>query len=73
MDVAQIVLGYTLQNTAFATAGVNWPKDSVLFTTVPEINGLNNQADFINKITPPDTRFVEATNMLADEDKKRRF
>jgi hypothetical protein len=71
--VAQIVLGYTLQTTAFATAGVNWPKNSVLFTTVSEINGLKNQAAFINKITPPDTRFMAATNMLTDEDKKRHF
>jgi hypothetical protein len=60
--------GLHAANHGFRQRRVSRPKDGVLFTTISEIKGLKNQAAFINKITPPDSRFMVETNMPADDD-----
>ena len=51
-------------DSVFFTIQSGWPADAVLFVTVAEINGLENQTANINGVSPPDPKFMRVLQLM---------
>jgi hypothetical protein len=50
--------------SVFFTIQSGWPADAVLFATVASMNGLKNQENSVNGISPPDPRFLRVLSLM---------
>jgi hypothetical protein len=50
--------------SVFFTIQSGWPADAVLFATVAEMNGLDNQTAGVNGVSPPDPKFMRALELI---------